>query len=86
MFSIGLCSSTSSLAQPLPLFFMPCCLAHHRLDLIRHADDYQDTPCGTPRPVRQKPDDGKRDYCCFECPVLHGTEPTPDPNRLRRYE
>jgi len=65
---------------------MPCCANHNRLDLIRHIDDYQDTPCGTPKPVRGKPDDAKRDYCCFECPVLRGEEPNPDPERLLRAE
>ena len=58
-----------------------CCKAHNRLDTIRHIDDYQNAPCGTPHPRTGKPD-----FCCFECPVLRGTEPLPDPARLIRYE
>ncbi len=58
-----------------------CCAHHDRLDLARHIDDYQDTPCGTPHPRT-----GKSDYCCFECPVLLGAQPKPDPARLMRFE
>lgn len=56
---------------------MACCKSHDRLDTIRHIDRYQDPLCGTPDPMTTKPD-----YCCFECPVLHGTQPRPDLSRL----
>lgn len=59
-----------------------CCTNHNRLDLIRHIDDYQHPWCGSPKPIRGRQDDLKPDYCCFECPVLHGKEPPPHPDSL----
>jgi hypothetical protein len=52
---------------------MDCCANHNRLDRVRHIDHYQHPMCGTPDPWTRK-----ADYCCFTCPVLHGTEPKPD--------
>lgn len=48
---------------------------HDRLDLKLDIKSYTDKECGSIDAVTGKPT-----YCDFDCPVLHGTQPKPEPH------
>lgn len=67
---------------------MACCDFHNRLDRKLSTAEYVGIACGSVKADNdaganiheRHPDtgefivEGKPEFCCFECPVLHGTE------------